>query len=80
MGFTNNHNLYNRNDKGDTSKAIAYCHTRFPFRISRYRNYGAFHNRQIPKRYTLTVSVLSELSERTLFSSVSFPLRSSGRL
>lgn len=22
MGFTNNHNLYNRNDKGDTSKAI----------------------------------------------------------
>lgn len=41
MGFTNNHNLYNRNDKGDTSKAIAYWHTRFPFRTSLYRNYGA---------------------------------------
>ena len=46
---------------------IAYWYTRFPFRISRYRNYGAFHDRQIPKRHTLPVSVLSELSERAFF-------------
>ena len=59
---------------------IAYRHTCFPFRISRYRNYGAFHNRQIPQRHTLTVSALSELSDTTLFTSVSFPLLSIGQL
>lgn len=48
MGFTNNHNLYNRNDKGDTSKAIAYWCTRFPFRISPIRHCGAYHNRHKP--------------------------------
>ena len=55
---------------------IACWRTCFPFRISRYRNYGAFHNRQIPKRCTLTVSVLSELSERALFHRLVF--RSAG--
>lgn len=49
MGFTNNHNLYNRNDKGDTSKAIAYWHTQKPSHTSHNRNCGAYHNKQIPK-------------------------------
>ncbi len=48
MGFTNNHNLYNRNDKGDTSKAIAYWNSKNPFHKTQNRNYGTFHNKQIP--------------------------------
>lgn len=48
MGFTNNHNLYNRNEKGDTSKAIAYWHTCFPFHTSPIRHCGAYHNRHKP--------------------------------